>query len=172
VIRQAPAGLAGAFAAAIEASAPRLRRYFLRRAPAAEVDDLIQEVFLRVQVHDAITHIGHLSGYLFTVAASVLSDRARRRTVRHGAAHLPLEEQHHPTEALTPERLLLDREALDIVVNAIVDLPPRTRDVFVLHRFEDMSCNEIAVSLGITVSGVEKHIMKALRQLRNKLGGQ
>jgi len=158
-------------ATTIASTTPRLRRYFAKRVPPAEVDDLIQEVFLRMQVHGGPVRIGHMDGYLFSVAASVLTDRARRRAVRHGSAHTGLEEAHHPTEDLTPERVLLDREALDLVVEAIVDLPARTRDVFVLHRFEEMSCSAIAAQLGITVSGVEKHIMKALRHLHERLAG-
>jgi RNA polymerase sigma factor (sigma-70 family) len=72
-------------------------------------------------------------------------------------------------EERTPERVLLDREALETVVDAIAALPPRTREVFVLHRFEEMTCNGIAEQLGISVSAVEKHIMKALRELHDRL---
>jgi RNA polymerase sigma-70 factor (ECF subfamily) len=89
--------------------------------------------------------------------------------VRHAAVHESLEEIHHPIEDLTPERVLLDREALEVVVAAIADLPSRTRDVFVLHRFEEMTCGNIATLLGISVSAVEKHIMKALRYLHGRL---
>ncbi|MBS0416128.1 MAG: sigma-70 family RNA polymerase sigma factor [Proteobacteria bacterium] len=156
----------------ITSSTSRLRRYFSKRVPPAEVDDLVQEVFLRMQVHGAGGRIEHMEGYLFSVAGSVLADRARRSAVRHGSAHTALEETHHPTEDLTPERVLLDREALNLVVDAIVDLPARTREVFVLHRFEEMSCGAIAAQLGITVSGVEKHIMKALRHLHKRLAGE
>jgi RNA polymerase sigma-70 factor (ECF subfamily) len=63
----------------------------------------------------------------------------------------------------------LDREALDVIVAAISDLPTRTRDVFVLHRFEEMTCNTIAAEFGMSVSAVEKHIMKALRFLHARL---
>jgi RNA polymerase sigma factor (sigma-70 family) len=160
---------AGLPAAAIEASLPGLRRYFSKRVPPSEVDDLMQEVFLRMQVHGASSPIEHLDRYLFTVAASVLTDQARRRAVRHDVMHQVLEDEHHPTENLTPECVLLDREALDLVVTAISELSARTRDVFVLHRFEEMSCNAIASQLGMSVSGVEKHIMKALRHLHSRL---
>jgi RNA polymerase sigma factor (sigma-70 family) len=149
--------------------APALRRYLSKRVPAAEIDDLIQEVFLRIQGHEPGPHIEHLDRYLFTVAASVLTDRARRRAVRCATLHDTLQEAHHPTEELTPERVLLDREALEKVVAAIEDLPVRTRDVFVLHRFEELSCTSIGAQLGISVSAVEKHIMKALRFLHGRL---
>jgi RNA polymerase sigma factor (sigma-70 family) len=146
-----------------------LRRYFAKRVPAGQIDDLIQEVFLRLQAHDAKAPIEHLDRYLFTVAASVLTDLSRRRAVRHDAAHETFEERHHPVEERSPERVLSDREDLDVVMQAIAALPARTRDVFVLHRFEEMSGSRIAVALGLSISAVEKHIMKALRVLHERL---
>jgi RNA polymerase sigma-70 factor (ECF subfamily) len=142
-----------------------LRRYFSKRVPSAEVDDLVQEVFLRLQVHGLDDGIEHLDRYLFMVASNVLADTARRRRVRYADAHETLAESHAQTESLTPERIILDREALDEIVRAIGELPARTRDVFVLHRFEDMSCNLIAARLGISQRGVEKHMTAALRFL-------
>jgi RNA polymerase sigma-70 factor (ECF subfamily) len=156
--------------AAIEAYAPGLRRYFSKRVPANDIDDLVQEVFLRMKVHGDNSPIEHLDRYLFRVAASVLSDQARRRMARHHGAHESLEESHHPIEDLTPERVLLDQEALEVVVAAIADLPARTREVFVLHRFEEMTCGNIATLFGMSVSAVEKHIMRALRFLHGRLG--
>ena len=153
----------------LEAYAPGLRRYFSKRVPAGDIDDLVQEVFVRMQAHHVDPAIEHLDRYLFTVAASVLTDQARRRAVRRESVHESLEETHHPTEERTPERVLLDREALDVVVAAIADLPARTRDVFVLHRFEEMTCHRIAAQLGISVSAVEKHMIKALKFLHTRL---
>ena len=160
---------AGEPAGSLEAYMPGLRRYFSKRLPAAEVDDLVQEVFVRIQAHESGAPIQHLDRYLFTTAASVLSDHLRRRAVRHATDHHTLEEFHHPVEELTPERVLLDREALQVVVSAIEGLPTRTRDVFVLHRFEEMTCSGIAEQLGMSISAVEKHIMKALRALHGRL---
>lgn len=156
-------------AGSLQAYVPHLRRYFSKRAAADKIDDLVQEVCVRLQALADSPPIEHLDRYLFTVAASVLTDQARRRAVRHEAAHEELEERHHPAEELTPERILLDREALERVVAAIAELPERTRDVFVLHRFEEMSCSSIALQLGISVSAVEKHVMKALRMLHGRL---
>src|SRR5689334_19129702 len=57
---------------------PALRRYFLRRADPADVDDLIQDVFLRLQARGATAHIENVEGYLFRTAANVLGHRRRR----------------------------------------------------------------------------------------------
>jgi RNA polymerase sigma-70 factor (ECF subfamily) len=146
-----------------------LRRYFAKRVPASEIDDLVQEVFLRMQPRAERSPIDYLDRYLFAVAASVLTDRARRRLVRHQSSHESFEEVHHPTEERSPERVLLDREALKRTVDAIAELPVRTRDIFVLHRFEERTCDAIARDLGISVSAVEKHVMRALRLLRDRI---
>jgi RNA polymerase sigma factor (sigma-70 family) len=148
---------------------PGLRRYFAKRVPANDVDDLVQEVLLRMQTQGSSVPIQQPDRYLFTVASSVLKDQHRRLLVRHKSVHETLTDSHHPIEELTPERVLLDQQALRMAVAAIAELPPRTRDVFVLHRFEEMSCSAIAQHLGISVSGVEKHVMKALNFLRARL---
>lgn len=161
--------LADVMASSFETYVPALRRYFSKRVAPIEIDDLIQEVLVRIHAHAGGTAIQQLDRYLFAVAANVLTDRARRRTVRHETAHESLEESHHPAEELTPERVLMDREALEVVVAAISELSARTREVFVLHRFDELSCTSIAKQLGISVSAVEKHIMKALRCLHERL---
>lgn len=153
----------------LESYIPVLRRYFSKRVAADEIEDLIQEVFVRIQSHRGASPIERLDRYLFTVAASVLTDRVRRRSVRHAGDHESWRETHSPVEELTPERVLLGQEALGMIVEAIATLPARTRNVFVLHRFEEMSCVCIAEQLGMSVSAVEKHIMKALRMLHLRI---
>ena len=55
---------------------------------------------------------------------------------------------------------------------ALTELHPRTRDVFVLHRLEQMKQAEIAGLFGISVSSVEKHIARALEHLATRLEGK
>lgn len=147
-------------------SLPALRRWFSRRLRnPADVDDAVQDVWLRSHGHLAQGEVGNVQAYLFQTAQSVVTDRARRGGVRKEGAHESLEEHHHPVEGITPERVLMGKEAVAQVRARLAAMPERTRDVFVLHRFEEMSYAEIARSLGISVSAVEKHIMKALRLL-------
>lgn len=144
---------------------PVIRRFLAKRAAADDVDDLVQDVALRMQTRRADGEIANLQGYVFQVAQSVLTDRARRDTVRQRARHAPLEESDHPVEGRSPERVLLGKERWSRLVAAVGELPDRTRQAFVLHRFEEMSYAAIARHMGISVSAVEKHIMKAIRIL-------
>lgn len=143
-----------------------LRRYFSKRVPAAEVDDLVQEVLLNLHGRQKDTAIENVQGYLFTVAAHVLIRRHRLRgTLPYEAGILS------PTmDMLSPERILIGRQRLAAALDVIRSLSPRTRQVFVLHRFEQMTYPKIAAHLAISVSAVEKHIMIALRALQNDAG--
>ena len=142
-----------------------LRRFFARRAHAADVDDLVQDVALRMETRRVDTPIENVEGYLFQVARSVLNDHARRDGTRCRNRHDSLEEFHHPVEVLSPQRVVEGREEVQRLVAALDTLPQRARQAFVLHRFEDMSYGAIAQHMGITVSAVEKHIARAVRQL-------
>lgn len=144
---------------------PALRRYIAKRANPVDVDDLVQDVLVRMHVRGQADPIANVEGYLFQVAASVLTDRARRDTVRHRSAHHELTEAFHPVDELTPERVLRGREDVDRLANALEEMPDLTRDAFVLHRFEDMSYDAIGSHLGISTSAVGRHIMKAIRFL-------
>ena len=142
-----------------------LRRFFARRAHAADVDDLVQDVALRMETRRADSPIQNVEGYLFQVANSVLTDRARHDATRCRHHHNSLEDMHHPVEVLSPQRVAEGREQVRRLVAALDTLPERARQAFVLHRFEEMSYQAIARHMGVSVSAIEKHIARAVRQL-------
>ena len=61
--------------------------------------------------------------------------------------------------------MLSGKESLAGVLAAIEKLPPRCREAFVLHRFENLSYPLIAHRMGISISAVEKHIAEAMARL-------
>jgi RNA polymerase sigma-70 factor (ECF subfamily) len=150
---------------------PALRRFFEKRIlEHADADDLVQEVFLRLSKRSELEAIENVQGYLFETAANVLRDRIRRRAVRQAGNHVEYDETAHIVEDFSPERVLVGKQMLADVVSAIQELPERTRTVFVLQRFEELSYGEIAKRLGISVSSVEKHMMKAIAHLAERRG--
>jgi len=142
-----------------------LARYFRARVrPGADIDDLVQDVFLRLAARRGDTAVETAESYLFTVAASVLHD-SFRRTARRGGEHQLFDDEKHAGEGFSPERVFLGQEQLAGVEKALHELPERTRVVFILNRFEDMTYAEIARRLQISTSAIEKHMMKALAHL-------
>jgi len=150
---------------ALESYAPALRRYFRRHLERADAEDLVQEVFIGMQARQTGDVIRNLNGYIFSVAANVLRNHRRQRALAWDADGPPGASDTIPSDAPSPERTMLGREGLARAMAIIRALPPRTRDIFVLHRFEELSYPAIASRVGISVSAVEKHMMAALRAL-------
>lgn len=149
-----------------------LARYFARRLrDSSDVDDLVQEVFARTVARDSTTPIGHLGKYLYQTAASVLADYARRRSARRLEAHVPFDPDLHGGSDFDPERIVAGKQDLAAATAALLALPERTRTIFVLRRLDGVPAREVASQLGISVSGVEKHMVRAVRHLSSAIGG-
>jgi RNA polymerase sigma factor (sigma-70 family) len=143
---------------------PGLKRYFQKRVSAAEADELVQDVFLAMHRRGAAAPVDNVQGYLFTIAAHLLSKRRQIAT-----AELD-DEAGRIAESLSPERILISRQEVTRVIVAIKNLPPRTREAFVLHRFENMTYSAIARQLGISVSAVSKLVARALALITEDAG--
>lgn len=154
---QGPGEAAPDLAAWMGAYGGELRRYFARRAPASEADDLVQDVFLRLQSARFGAPIADAQRYLFTVARHVLASRRRRSPARHAA----LEEAPEPVSHLSPERILVGRQDYARAIRAVVDLPPRARSAFRLHRFEELTYAAIADRMGISRESVKELLRRA-----------
>lgn len=150
-----------------------LMTYFLRRVnDRAEAEDLTQEVFVRLVGQSQRLAPESASGFVFTVAANLLRDRSRRSVARQLQAHRSIDDHEHGSDVASslvedrgPERVLLGRETLQEALNALAELGERTRDIFVLFRLENMRQQEIAALYGLSVSAVEKHVVKAAAHL-------
>lgn len=143
-----------------------LAGYFRRRVRnPGDVDDLIQDVFARIVARDDTRPVEHLPGYLAKTAASVLADQARRRASHRADQHVSFDPDEHGDADLDPERLLSGKQELDAAAAALLCLPERTRTVFVLRRLEGYRYQDIAAHLGISVSAVEKHMVRAIEHL-------
>lgn len=148
-----------------------IRRFFARRVrDRADVDDLTQQVFERLLRRAELASIGNVQGYLFQIAANLIAERARSTARRI----LVIQEESptdvpEPPEELTPERILLGREACDRIVVALRELPARVRAVFILSRFEEMKAHEIAARLGVSISTVENDMQRAVRHLKDAI---
>jgi RNA polymerase sigma-70 factor (ECF subfamily) len=152
--------------------APAVRRFFSRRvASKSDIDDLTQEVFTNLlRRAEGCEPVANVEGYIFQVAANLLTSRARQQMRRRALDGDALDQDWAKgNEGFTPERILLGREACREVVAALHELPERVRTVFVLNRFEELSGIEIARRLNVSVSTVEKAMMRALAHLKERL---
>lgn len=147
-----------------------LIRYFQRRVRNhAEVEDMVQDVFARIVARDSAQPVEHLGAYILKTASSVLMDSSRRGSSRGAGLHVTLDPEAHGEADLDPERILQGKQELQAATEALLELPERTRTVFILRRMEGQSFKEIAVQLRISVSAVEKHMVRAIHALSLKM---
>ncbi|MGE5566431.1 MAG: RNA polymerase sigma factor [Parcubacteria group bacterium] len=147
---------------------PALRRYFQKKVGPAEAEDLVQDVFVSLQVRGCAETIDNVEGYLFRVAANALMRRHRRRGW-DWAGHEPLVDADYAADDASPERVLMGKEAMSRVVAALADLPPRSSEAFFLHRFEEMTYAAIAARMNISTKAVDHAIQRALKHLSRAL---
>jgi RNA polymerase sigma-70 factor (ECF subfamily) len=149
---------------------PALIGYFCRRVKdVIEAEDLTQEVFLRMLRRGNVADLDDVRAYLFETASSVLIDRARRRAARRLQDHECFDPKAHAGETIPVERVFIGRESLNHASIALLELPERTRTIFVLRRLEGMRYADVAQRLGISVSAVEKHMTRAVAHLTERM---
>jgi RNA polymerase sigma factor (sigma-70 family) len=148
--------------------APALRRYFLRRASAVDADDLVQEVFLKLQARGATSPIENVEGYLFRTAANVLGQRHRRGSWAWGRQEDP-EAVGGLADDISPERILIGKEAYDVMMDALRDLPPRSALAFMLFRVDQLPQEDIARRMGISVRAVQALVQRAANRIYERM---
>ncbi|PSJ42168.1 RNA polymerase sigma factor [Allosphingosinicella deserti] len=152
--------------------APRLLRYFARRADRQDVNDLVQESFtlLARAAAGPDQSIERPEAYLNRIAANLLRSRAKSALQRSLARHVPAED----ALLVAPDAVtaLEARDTLNRLQAALMRLSPKTRAIFLAHRLEGLSYNEIATTMALSVKGVEWHMSKALTHLNRALGSR
>jgi RNA polymerase sigma-70 factor (ECF subfamily) len=135
-----------------------------------DAEDVIQEAYLRVLRYSAEHEVESRERLLFSAARNLAVDSRRRRKVRekNAADCVVLAAGDWPAS----DEVVEARERLRHVEAAIASLPARCREVFLLHRIDGMSYTQIAKSIGISVSGVEKHIARACLHIDTKVNGE
>lgn len=152
-----------------------LRRFLSRRIACPHtVSDLMQEAFLKLMGRQPAAEIRDPRGYLFRIASNLAINHGTRRRDLDALSSEP-DSGPAADRALrddrTPERVVAGPDRLRRVMEAIESLPSRCKEVFILYRFHHMNQTEIAAQLGISLSMVEKHVIRAMRACREARDG-
>lgn len=147
-----------------------IRSWLRNRAsvPPGEIDDLAQEVFLRLLRYSDDVAVGNPAGYLFRIASNVANEWRERSRVRkpHNAEWLDtilIEDEREPENVVAHEQF-------DAYVHGTVDkLPPRQRAILLLHVNEGLTYKQIAQRLGLTYRIVLRELTRAYSTLRMQL---
>jgi RNA polymerase sigma factor (sigma-70 family) len=146
----------------------RLKRFFRSyRLNAADVEDLVQDVFVRLAGPAGETNLLKPEAFVFTLARNLVRDRARRLHTKAQANSIAIDEIDLSCERPGPDQSLELAQLVQQVEQALESLSPNTRRFFLLHRLHGISYTEIAMHMKVSVSMVEKHIMSAITALRS-----
>lgn len=143
----------------------RLVNYIFRFVKDKETaKELTQDVFLKLWVHrSAIDESLSFEAWLFTIARNHLFNYLKRQ-LREQQAYKEIGK-----EISVPPDDFSYQETLHSYLNTLDKLPVQQKKVFLLSREAGLSYRQIAGELGISISAVEKHMMAALRTLREKM---
>ncbi len=132
-------------------------------------EDITQESFMVLFCEVKRKNIENPRAFLFCVAKNLAFDHLKHKKVtdNYVQSHYPILESSIETPSI--EQLLEKNQCVDTIKKVIDELPPRCRDTFILNKVHDMSYCEVAQTVGISESGVEKHIMKGLQYCRERL---
>ena len=135
-----------------------IREVRVRTRGRADPEDLLHAAYLRLRRYRAQHAVENIAAFLVRTAVNIGVDNYRHD--RFTADVTPDELEVRENLPLQDE-VLAARVRLERVREGLSRLTPRTREVFLMHRLDDMKYREIAERLGISQSAVEKHIAKA-----------
>ncbi len=168
-------GLAGA----LETHRGELLRFLSARCGSAdEAQDMVQELWIKVTTQPAAP-VASPRAYLFRMANNLVLDqrRARQRAMvrdrrwleEDGDAIAAAPPEVRPDPAEPADEVIAREQEAALLRKAVAGLPAGARRALSLYRFEGRGQGEIAEMMGISRSGVEKHLALAMKHLRNML---
>jgi RNA polymerase sigma factor (sigma-70 family) len=171
-------------AAAVAVQEPRLRAFVRRQvADLADVEDIVQDAFLDlVSAYRLMEPVVHVAAWLRRVARNRIIDRFRQRSRNdrvfasasfsesQGEAPAPGElSDGLATDSARPD-LSYERDLIaEKLVEALSELPPEQRDVFVAHELDGRSFKELAAATCTPLNTLLSRKHAATLHLRRRL---
>ncbi|MEE7625600.1 RNA polymerase sigma factor [Methylobacter sp. Wu8] len=159
-----------AVAELIQEHREELHGYLVRQTRCSEAaSDILQDAFLRLIHSDIKNDLKNPRAFLYKIVSNLAIDHLRssnRRVARH-ADESELAYQADPTPSI--EHQLYTQEQIAHLRQAVSELPPRCREVFIMHKFKHQPYSVIMDELGISESTVLKHIVKAMEHCRRRM---
>jgi RNA polymerase sigma-70 factor (ECF subfamily) len=165
-------------AAYLDKRADLVRFLTARLSSVAAAEDVVQDLYVRLASQALAAPVENPSAFLYRAAINLMLDRARgeRRAGRRDQAWQDGQGLTLGGAAMaddpSPEDAASARQRLRRLVEAVEALPPKTRRVFELHKFQGLSQAETAARLGVARKTVENQLAAALKALVARLGGR
>jgi RNA polymerase sigma-70 factor (ECF subfamily) len=144
---------------------------YLRKftAGAEDVEDLVQEAYVRVCAMPEGQAVESPRALLFRIARNLAVDRARQKRAHATDDVADFDPLNVFSEEAEPDEQVDLHRRFESFCAAVDSLPPLCRRVFVLRKVYQLSHAEIAEVLGLSHSTIEKHVTKGLLRCRDQL---
>jgi RNA polymerase sigma-70 factor (ECF subfamily) len=148
-----------------------LLQYLTRLLHSSEdAEEIVQETYIRLLKLDDLGHLdSEVRRFLFRIATNLARDRFRQRKARAHDAHVPYDLLELEGAGEAPEEIVDWDAGMAVLKQALLDLPPRHRQVFLLHVTENMSYRTIAKHLGVSTKTVERDLAMVLELCQSRL---
>lgn len=148
-----------------------LRVFLMNKLKSQEdAEDILQDVYLKLNAIAGDETITNPMAFLFTMASNLATDLIRSRQRSRKILH---NDYCHVREVTSNEvaadSVVWSHEWVDSFKTAVLNLPEKQRQVFVMHKLENRSHREISEELQVSIKTVEKHMAKAMAKCRSKL---
>jgi RNA polymerase sigma factor (sigma-70 family) len=161
----------------------RLGQFIKRRVPdAADAEDILQEVFFElVETARLLEPVEQVGAWLFRVARNRITDLFRKKQHRVSMSSTGLNDGDVenaddpsiddllPSEQSGPEAQYARRILLEALEEALNELPPEQREVFVAHELDGLSFKQLAVQSGTPINTLLSRKRYAVLHLRTRL---
>ena len=139
-----------------------------------DAEDIVQETYVRLLKAQELDRSGsRIRGYIFKIATNLAYDRFRHRKVT--GEKIPYEDTktYEDTNLVgsnpQPDRIVDFEQGLQLVKQALLELKPRCRQVFLMRALEHLSYQDIAERLGIGTRTAEREMKHAIEFCQIKL---
>jgi len=145
----------------------KLARAVSRIVPPPEIEDIVQETYVRVCQFEQAGSIRHPRSFLYRTARNLALDHIKRSDSRNVSLEAD-DDEREDNDALQSGLDMSDqlaaKQEFEIFCASVQELPLQCRRVFVLRKVYGYSQKEIAQALEISESTVEKHIAYGIKR--------
>jgi RNA polymerase sigma-70 factor (ECF subfamily) len=172
LLQQLSVGSEEAFRTLFKAYRDKLYTYILKLSGSVETaEDIVHDVFLKLWVRrERLTEIENLNNYLYRMAHNQALT-VFRRMAKETLILAEIQKGQGLETGFEGEDQITHREVLAFIRQAVDQLTPQQKQVFLMSREQGLKLGEIARRLDISERTVKNHISKALRFLREEIGG-
>lgn len=136
----------------------------------AQAEEIVQDAFVRFTSAAERSQVNDPSGYLYRIVRNLAIDsRRRKNTEQRLIRECGAQTEDTPDNRPSPEIEVAARDELQRVLNAMAELPERTRIALEMHRFGGCKLSEIAAHLGISVSMAQVLVIEGVKHCQRRL---